>query len=62
MKIYQSVFPQATQKSEPKKDFGKDKRDYPKSVATFPKKIEANSTSGATFSPDKKSGNIWCER
>ena len=31
-------------KSEPKKDLGKDERDYPKSVSTFPKKAEANST------------------
>ena len=36
------------EKSEPKKDFDKDKRDYPESVATFPKKTEANSPSGAT--------------
>jgi len=32
-------------KSEPKKEFGKEKREDPKSVATFPKKNEANSTS-----------------
>jgi hypothetical protein len=43
-------------KSEPKKDFGKDKREFSKSVATFSKKSEANTTSGATFSPYKKSG------
>jgi len=41
-------------KSEPKKEFGKDKRDYPKSVATITKKNEANSTLG-NFSPHKKS-------
>jgi len=29
-------------KPEPNKDFGKDKRDYPKSVATFPKKTQSN--------------------
>ena len=46
------------EKSEPKKVFGKDKRDYPKSVATFPKKTEANSKVGATFSPYKKSGTF----
>jgi hypothetical protein len=45
-------------KAEPKKEFGKEKRDYPKSVANFPKKNEANSTSGATFSPYKKSGTF----
>jgi len=43
-------------KSDPKKDFGKDKRDYSKSVETFSKKTEANLTLGATFSPHKKSG------
>ena len=42
-------------KSEPKKEFGKEKREYPKSVATILKKNEANLTSGATFSPYKKS-------
>jgi len=41
-----------------KKDFGKDKRDYPKSVVPFSKKTEANSTSGATFVPYKKSGRF----
>ena len=46
------------EKSEPKKDFGKDKRDYPKSVATFTKETEANSTSGATSSPYKKSSTF----
>jgi len=45
-----------SKKLEPNKDFGKEKRDYPKSVATFPKKNEANPTSGETFSPYKKSG------
>ena len=45
-------------KSEPKKDFGKDKREFSKSVATFPKKTESNSTSGATYSPYKKSGTF----
>ena len=45
-------------KSEPKKEFGKEKREYPKSVAIFPKKNEANSTLGATFSPYKKSGSF----
>ena len=44
--------------SEPKMDFGKDKRDYSKSVATFPKKTEVNLTSGATFSPYKKSSTF----
>ena len=33
-------------KSEPKKEFGKEKRDYPKSVATFPKKNEATQHRG----------------
>ena len=33
-------------KSEPEKEFGKEKREYPKSVANFPKRNEANSTSG----------------
>ena len=45
-------------KSEPKKDFGKDKCDFFKSVATFPKKTEANSTTGATSSLYKKSGTF----
>ena len=45
-------------KSEPKNDFDKDKRDYRKSVATFPKKPEAISTSGATSGPYKKSGTF----
>jgi len=40
------------------KNFGKDKRDYPKSVATFPTKTEANSTSGETSSPYNKSGTF----
>ena len=31
-------------KSEPKEEFDKEQRDYPKSVATFQKKIQANST------------------
>ena len=44
--------------SDPKNDFVKDKRDYPKSVATFPKKTEANSTVGATFSPYKMSNTF----
>ena len=33
-------------KSEPKKDLDKDKREFSKSVVTFPKKTETNSTSG----------------
>jgi len=33
-------------KSEPKKDFGKDKREFSKSVATFPKKTESNYIGG----------------
>ena len=45
-------------KSESKNEFGKEKRDYPKSVATNPKKNEANSITGATFSPHKKSGTF----
>jgi len=36
-------------KSESKMDFGKEKQDYPKSVATFPKKTKANSTVGETL-------------
>ena len=43
-------------KSEPKKEFNKEKRHYPKSVATFPKKYEAKSTSGELFSPLQE---IW---
>ena len=39
----------SVKKSEPKQDFGKGKRDYARSVTTFPKKNEANSTSAATF-------------
>ena len=35
-----------------------EKREYPKSVVTFPKKNEANPTSGATFISNKKSGTF----
>ena len=45
-------------KSEPEKEFGIEKWEYPKSVATFPMKNEDNSTSMPTFSPYKKSGTF----
>ena len=45
-------------KSEPKKEFGKEKREYPKGMATFPKKHETKSTSEANFIPYKKSGTF----
>ena len=41
---------------EPEKEFTKDKKDYSQSASSFKKKGEANSISGATFSPYKKSG------
>jgi len=44
---------------EPKKEFGKEKRDHPESVETFPKKYEAKSIVGRTFSPYKKSGTLF---
>jgi hypothetical protein len=39
-------------------DFVKDKREFSKSVATFAKKTEANSISGTTSIPYKKSGTF----
>ena len=48
-------------KSEPKKEFGKEKREYPKSVATSSKRNEANST-WDNFYPLQEVWNIWRER
>ena len=48
-------------KSEPIKEFTKDKMDYSQSVPSFKKKGEANSSTGASVSGYKKPGNFSVE-
>ena len=49
-------------KSEPKKEFTKEKKDYAQSVSSFKKKVEAHSSTGASFNGYKKPGSFSVEK
>ena len=49
-------------KSEPKKEFTKEKKDYSQSASSFKKKGEANSSTGASFSGYKKPASFSAEK